>query len=107
MAAILVEWIVRMMEKLKVKAVEKAEMVTASWQPCKAKPVSRNSPDSDFGPVSAHTVHLVVGVTIVAPGMSVEHWDSTALAARVDFDTFCRNVAQGGSEVKSAGIIID
>ena len=69
MAAILTEWIVR--GKVKgggasggeKKRVQKAEMVPASWQSCKAKLDSRDSPDFAVGLASEYTDRLVVAVT--------------------------------------------
>lgn len=78
-------------ESWKCKAVEKVEMVTASWQSCKAKPVRRNSPDSGFVLASEYTGHLVVAATIVALDFQAAvGLDSTCLAAKADLDTFCR-----------------
>ena len=70
MAAILTEWIVG--GKMKgggasggeKKRVQKAEMVTASWQSCKAELDSRDSPDFEVGLASEYTDRWVVAVTI-------------------------------------------
>jgi hypothetical protein len=51
-----------------VEKAQKAEMVTASWQSCKAKSDSCDSPDFGFVLASERTAHSAVGATIAAPG---------------------------------------
>jgi len=48
--------------------------------------------DSDLA--SVYTAHSAVAATTVAPGLLEAHSDSIGLAARVDWDTLNREVAQ-------------
>ena len=66
--------------------MQKAEMVTAPWQSCKAKLDSRDSPDFVVDLASEYIGHLAVAVTTVALELSEADW-ANCLAVKVGLDT--------------------